>query len=110
GDWVTGNATSLAGLCVADQELVSVFQVGWAVLHTGVSMYAAEQLIGVLTRMRCDDSEIQMWLDALRIELAKHWRARAPWRARDAFDVIAVLGMPASGVMLALVYACPVLP
>ena len=31
-------------------DLVSVFQVGWTVLHDGVSMYAAEQLIEVLTQ------------------------------------------------------------
>jgi len=107
--WLPANATSLPASFLADHDLVSVFQVGWAVLHTGVSMYAAEQLIGVLTRMRCDDSEIQMWLDALRIELAKHWRARAPWRARDALDVIAVLDMPAWAVLLALIDECPVL-
>jgi len=46
-------------------------------------MYAAEQLIRVLTPLRSHDSEIQMELDALRIRLAKHWRAR------DALDVIA---------------------
>jgi hypothetical protein len=107
--WLPANATSLPGSFLVDHDLVSVFQVGWAVLHNNVSMYAAEQLIGVLTRVRCDDSEIQMWLDALRIELAKHWRARAPWRARDALDVIAILDMQAWAVLLALIDECPVL-
>ena len=59
--------------------------------------------------MRCDDPEIQMWLDALRIRMAKQWRARAPWRARDALDVIAILDMPAWAVLLALIDECPVL-
>jgi hypothetical protein len=107
--WLPANATSLPGSFLVDHDLVSVFQVGWAVLHTGVSMYAAEQLIRVLTRIRCDDREIQMWLDGLRITLGKHWRARAPWRARDALDVIAILDMPSWAVLLALIDECPVL-
>ncbi len=107
--WLPANTTSLPGSFLVDHDLVTVFQVGWAVLHNNVSMYAAEQLIGVLTRMRCDDPDIQMWLDALRIRMAKHWRARAPWRARDALDVIAILDMTAWAVLLALIDECPVL-
>jgi hypothetical protein len=72
-------------------------------------MYAAEQLIGVLTRMRRDDREIQTGLDALRIEMTKYWRAGAPWRAREALDVIAILDLPAWAVLLALIGECPVL-
>jgi hypothetical protein len=107
--WLAANDTSLPGSFLVDHDLVSVFQVGWVVLHNDVSMYAAEQLIGVLTRMRCDDSEIQMWLDALRIKLAKHRRAGAPWRAREALDVIAILDMPSWAVLLGLIDECPVL-
>jgi hypothetical protein len=103
------NAASLPDSFLMDHDLVSVFQVGWAVLHTGVSMFAAEQLIGVLTRIRCDDSEIQMWLDSLRIELGKHWRAREPWRARDSLEVITILDMQAWAVLLGLIDECPVL-
>jgi hypothetical protein len=107
--WLAANTTSLPGSFLVDHDLVSVFQVGWAVLHKNVGMYAAEQLIGVLTHLRCDDGEIQMWLDALRIQLVRHWRARAPWRAREALDVIAILDMPAWAVLLALIDECPVL-
>ena len=107
--WLPANATAPPGSFLVDHDLVSVFQVGWAVLYNDVSMYAAEQLIGVLTRMRCDDREIQTGLDALRIEMAKHWQAGAPWRARDALDVIATLDMPAWAVLLALIDECPVL-
>jgi len=88
---------------------VSVFQVGWTVLHADVSMYTAERLIGVLTRLRCDDDEIQTELDALRIEMAKHWQAAAPWRARNALDVIAILDMPAWATLLGLLDECPVI-
>jgi hypothetical protein len=107
--WLPANTTAPPGSFFVDHDLVSVFQVGWVVLYNNVSMYAAEQLIGVLTRMRCDDREIQTGLDALRIEMAKYWQAGAPWRARDALDVIATLDMPAWAVLLALIDECPVL-
>src|SRR5499426_1365954 len=84
--WLPANATAPPISFLVDYDLVSVFQVGWTVLHCEVSMYAAEQLIAVLDRMRCDDREIQAELDALRIKMAKHWQAGAPWRARDALD------------------------
>jgi hypothetical protein len=90
-------------------DLVSVFQVGWTVLHDDVSMYAAEKLIGILTRLRCADREIQTGLRALRAELTKHWRAGAPWLARDALDVIAILDMPAWAALLGLIDECPVI-
>jgi hypothetical protein len=106
---LTANAKSLPGSFLVDHDLVSVFQVGWAVLYNSVSLYAAEQLIGVLARMRCNDSEVQMWLDTLRMKLGKHWRARAPWRARDALDVIAILDMQAWAALLALIDECPAL-
>ena len=107
--WLPANATVPPISFLVAHDLVSVFQVGWAVLHKDVSLYAAEQLIEVLTWMRCDDREIQRGLDALRLELATHWQAGAPWRARDALDVIAILDMPAWAVLLALLDECPVL-
>jgi hypothetical protein len=90
-------------------DLISVFQVGWTVLHEDVCMYTAERLIGVLTGLRCDDRETQTGLDALRIEMARHWQAGAPWRARDALDVIAILDMPAWATLLGLIDECPVI-
>ena len=107
--WLPANATAPPISFLIDHDLVSVFQVGWTVLHCEVSMYAAEQLIAVLDRLRCDDREIQAGLDALRIKMAKHWQAGAPWRARDALDVIATLDLLAWAVLLALVDECPAL-
>ncbi|MFN7949613.1 MAG: DUF6178 family protein [Blastocatellia bacterium] len=107
--WLPANATAPPISFLVDYDLVSVFQVGWTVLHNNVGMYAAEQLIRVLGRMRCDDREIQMGLNALRIELAKHWQAEAPWRARDALEVIATLDLPTWAVLLALIDECPTL-
>jgi hypothetical protein len=91
------------------QDLVSVFQVGWTILHEDVCMYAAERLIRVLTRLRCGDRQIQTGLDALRIEMARHRQAGAPWRAHDALDVIAILDMPAWATLLGLIDECPVI-
>ena len=107
--WLPANATAPHISFLIDHDLVSVFQVGWTVLHREVSMYAAEQLIAILDRMRCDDREIQAGLDALRIKTAKHWEAGAPWRARDALDVIATLDLLAWAVLLALIDECPAL-
>ncbi|HKQ72421.1 MAG TPA: DUF6178 family protein [Blastocatellia bacterium] len=107
--WLPANATPPPISFLVDHDLVSVFQVGWAVLHNDVGLYAAEQLIAVLDRLRRDDREIQAGLDALRAKMAKHWQAGAPWRARDALDVIAILDMPAWAVLLALIDECPAL-
>ncbi len=107
--WLPANATAPPISFLVDHDLVSVFQVGWKILHDEVSMYAAEQLIKVLRRLRCNDREIQAGLDALRIEMAKHWQAGAPWRARDALDVIATLDLLAWAVLLALIDECPAL-
>ena len=41
--------------------------------------------------------------------MTKHWRAGAPWRARDALDVMAILDMPAWAALLGLIDECPVM-
>jgi hypothetical protein len=107
--WPPADASVPPGSSLVHQDLVSVFQVGWAVLYKDVCLYAAEQLTGVLTRVRCDDRELQTGLDALRIRMEKSLRAGAPWRARGALDVIASLDTPAWAVLLALTDECPVL-
>ncbi len=107
--WLPAKATALPDSFLVNHDLVNVFQVGWKVLHVEVSMYAAEELIRVLTSLRCDDREIQTGLDALRIEMARQWQAGTPWRARDELDVIAILDMPAWTALLALIDECPVL-
>ncbi|HEY7180092.1 MAG TPA: hypothetical protein VIC84_01685, partial [Blastocatellia bacterium] len=107
--WLPANAAEPPISFLVDHDLVSVFQVGWKILHDDVSMYAAEQLIKVLRRLRCNDREIQAGLDALRIEMTKHWQAGAPWRARNALDVIATLDLLAWAVLLALIDEYPAL-
>jgi uncharacterized protein DUF6178 len=93
----------------AHQDLVSVFQVGWTILHEQVSMHAAECLLGALPTLHGDDVT-QSSLDALGLTLTKHWRAGTPWRARDALDVIAIFDLPAWAALLGLLSEFPVLP
>ena len=106
---VVEGGTALPDDFLVDHDFISVFQVGWAVLYRDVGLYAAERLIAVLRSLRCADREIQKGLDALRIEMTKHWRAGAPWRARDALDVLTALDMPAWAALLALIDECPVI-
>jgi hypothetical protein len=102
-------ANTLPGNFLFGHDLVSVFQVGWAVLYRDVAMSTAERLIGVLSRLRCADREIQSGLGALRIELIRHSRAGAPWLAREALEVMAMLDLPAWAALLGLIDECPVM-
>ena len=95
---------------LVDHDLVTAFEVGWAVLHEDVSMFVAERLIVTLKDLRCVDAEFQDGLDALRRELVKQRDAGTPWRARGALDVLAMLDMPAWVSLLGLLDECPVLP
>ena len=95
---------------LVNHDLISVFQVGWTVLHSDVGMYAAKHLVQVLTGFRHADRELQAGLSALRIELKKHHRDGAPWRARGSLDVLVLLDMPAWATLLGLIDECPVLP
>ena len=115
--WLTArerSAVAHTGTAVPDDfllshDLVTVFQVGWTVLHDNVVMHVAEQVIAIIATLRCDDGEIQSGLKALRIKLTKHWRAGAPWRAGDALDVITSLDMPAWAALVGLLNECPVM-
>lgn len=62
----------------------------------------------MLTELRCTDPQIQRGLDQLRLAMARHWQAGAPWRARNALDVIAMLDLPAWAALLGLIDECPV--
>jgi hypothetical protein len=110
----SGSRTIEAGTVLPDgfllaHDLVRVFQVGWTVLHREVSMYAAGRLIDIVAGLRCGDRDIQAGLDALGLELTRHWRDRAPWRAHDALDVLMILDQPAWATLLALIAECPVI-
>ena len=93
---------------LVEHDLVTVFQVGWTVLHDDVCVPAVSRLIEVLAALPAHDPETQAGLDALRLELTRHWRAGTAWQARDALDVLATLDLPAWTTLLGLVAECPV--
>ncbi len=92
-----------------NHDLVTVFQVGWTILHDNVVMDVAEQLLNVLATLRFEDADIQSGLNELRKGLTKQWRAGAPWRAAEALDVITMLDMPAWAALVGLLNEFPVL-
>jgi Family of unknown function (DUF6178) len=93
----------------SDRDLIATFQVGWTVLHRDVCMFTAKRLIDVVANIRCTDRDIQLRLHGLRRELIQHARDRAPWRARNALDVILMLDAPSWAALLALIDECPVM-
>lgn len=95
---------------LADHDLVTAFEVGWAVLHEDVSMFVATRLIATLKDLHCVDVETRNGLRALRRELVKQRAAGTPWRARHALDVIAIVDTPSWAGLLGLLGECPVLP
>jgi len=93
---------------LVEHDLVSVFQVGWTVLHDDVCAHAASTLIDVLAVLPRHDPDTQADLDALRAVLTRHVRAGTAWQARDALDVLASLDLPAWATLLGLIAECPV--
>jgi len=91
-----------------DHDLVTVFEVGWSVLHREVSLFAADQLVSTIGTLRCVDHDIQRELVTLRRELVKQRDAGTPWLARGASDVLATLDMTAWAGVLGLLDECPV--
>jgi hypothetical protein len=94
---------------LVQQNLIGVFQVGWTVLHRDVCMHAAERLIHVVAGLSTSDTEIRCGLDALRVEMTRHWQSGAPWLAREALEVILFLDQPAWAALVGLIDECPVL-
>lgn len=101
------------GLELADApapDLVAAFEAGWSTLYREVCAYSARRLMETLGELHCLDPTVQSDLQALRIELRKQCEAGAPWRARDALDVMATLDMVVWTALLGLFSECPVIP
>jgi hypothetical protein len=90
-------------------DLITAFQVGWAILHRDVCLYAARRLTDVLAVIRCSDRDTQLQLDGLRRGLVRHLDDGEPWRAGDALDVILVLDSACWAALRALIDECPVM-
>ncbi len=93
----------------SERDLITAFQIGWAILHRDVCIHAAERLIDALARIRCGDRDIQLRLDGLRRRLIRHVGNREPWHASDDLDVILSLDTPSWAALHALIAECPVI-
>ena len=93
-----------------DHDLVTVFEVGWKLLHEEVSLVVIDNLIATLDQVQHVDSEVQRDLYSLRRALERNRDAGTPWRVRENLDVIATLDMPAWACLQGLLSECPVLP
>jgi len=93
---------------LVDQDLVTVFQVGWTVLHDDVCAHAVSRLMEALASLPPHGRETDADLAALRGTLRRYWRAGTAWRARDALDVLATLDLPTWATLLGLIAECPV--
>ena len=63
----------------------------------------------IVAGIECTDRDIQLRLKGLRRELKQHLRNGAPWRARDALEVIVMLDALSWAALSALIDECPVL-
>jgi len=95
---------------LADHDLITAFEAGWRLLHEDVSMFVAKRVIAALADVRSLDPGTERDLHVLRRDLERHRDAGAPWRARSALDVIAILDMPAWACLRGLLSECPVVP
>jgi hypothetical protein len=103
-------ATSIPADFLVRHDLVTAFEVGWAVLHQDVNVYVAKHLIVTLRGLRTSDAEIRAGLAELRRQLASECDRGTPWRARNALEVLALLDMTAWASLAGLLDECPVLP
>ena len=93
----------------SDCDLITAFQVGFAVLHRDVCMWVAEHLSATLSNLRSRDRDIELGLRHLRFELAKHSGVGAPWRAARALDAIMPLDAPSWAALVRLIDEFPVM-
>jgi len=93
-----------------DQDLVTVFQIGWTVLHERVGLFVARSLAHTLSQLTFSDSEVQADIADLCVWLRQYVKAGTPWRAQDRLEVVAILDTPSWATLCGLLDRCPVVP
>jgi hypothetical protein len=93
-----------------DQDLVTVFQIGWTVLHERVGLFVARSLAHTLSQLTLSDSEVHADIADLCVWLRQYVRAGTPWRAQDRLEVVAILDTPSWAMLCGLLDRCPVIP
>jgi hypothetical protein len=105
--WLHG-LDALPPAFLAGHDLVSVFQIGWSVLHREVAVASARRLAEVLSTL--EDVQFRAELTDLRHRLHECIAAGRTWRARDQLDVIAFLDTTAWAILARLLDGCPCVP
>ncbi|MGE3507924.1 MAG: DUF6178 family protein [Vicinamibacterales bacterium] len=105
-----GSAAAVPDTFLLHRDLVTVFETGWSLLHRDVSLFVADRLRHILAAVPVGDTTTQMGLHALRRELGVQRTAGTPWRALQAFDVLATLDVVAWNGLLGLMDEYPVVP
>jgi hypothetical protein len=105
--WLHG-LDALPPAFLAGHDLVSVFQIGWSVLHREVAVASARRLAEVLSTL--EDVQFRVELTDLRHRLHECIAAGRTWRARDQLDVIAFLDTTAWAILARLLDECPCVP
>jgi Family of unknown function (DUF6178) len=95
---------------LVEHDLIAEFEAGWRLLHEGVSLLVADELIGTLAELRTVDDEVQQDLDRLRRDLARERATGTPWRAAESLEVMSILDTPVWACLNGLLSECPVLP
>jgi hypothetical protein len=90
-------------------DLIGAFQLGWTTMHEQACVFAAKTLVDILADVRVVDADVQSALNMLRIRLIREVENGTPWRAANAFDVLARIDMPAWAALVALIAECPVI-
>ena len=108
--WPHSAGRALPPAFLVEQELVTVFRVGWNVLYERVCLDLGRRLVRALADLRVDDLELQHDLTQLRIRMAAQLEAGTPWRERERLDVLAILDPPAWATLVGLLDECPVVP
>jgi hypothetical protein len=93
-----------------NQDLVSVFNLGWSLLFENVSLHTARRLVDIISALECRDTELRGELALLCRRLTAQIDAGTPWRECNRLDVIAILDQPSWAVLTGLLDECPVVP
>ena len=92
------------------QDLIGIFEDGWAALHREVSLLVGEGLLAALRGVRTGESETLAGLHQLQRSLETHLAAGTPWLALDDLEILAVLDTPAWSGLRGLLSECPIIP
>jgi hypothetical protein len=108
--WRPGGRSAPSADVLVHHDLVTLFRVGWCVLHERVGLHTARTLVEILSWLTTEDGGLYGQLAELRDGLRRQVDAGTPWRERDNLDALAALDLPTWSVLGGLVDQCPVVP